>query len=82
MTQAELAEAIEIDRTYLNKIERGKRRYIPSVLEAMASKLGCAPGDLLSRRPDHSTEIETFYMSLSEEDRSRALAVLKTVFSR
>ena len=82
MTQVELASAIQIDRTKFNKIERGKRRYIPAVLEAMASTLGCAPGDLISRRPDHASEIETLYLSLSDEDRSRAIAVLKTVFGR
>jgi transcriptional regulator with XRE-family HTH domain len=82
LTQDELANAIRVDRTYLNKIERGKRRYIPSVLEAMAETLGCAPGDLISRRPDQTSEIEALYMSLSAEDRSRAIAVLKTVFGR
>ena len=82
LTQAELANAISVDRTYLNKIERGKRHYQAYVLEAMATHLECAPGDLLSRRPDHSSEIETIYHSLSEEDRTRAIAVLKTVFGR
>jgi len=82
MTQDELASAIQVDRTYLNKIERGKRRYLPSVLEALAETLGCAPGDLISRRPDHTSEIETLYMSLSDEDQARAIAVLKTVFGR
>ena len=66
LSQAALADAIEIDRTYLNKIERGKRRYVPTVLEAMAATLGCRPGDLISRHPDHASEIETLYMSLSE----------------
>jgi transcriptional regulator with XRE-family HTH domain len=82
ITQAELAEAIRVDRTYLNKIERGKRRYVPQVLEAMASKLECAPGDLLSRRPDHASEIETFCQSLNEDDRARAVAILKALFGR
>jgi transcriptional regulator with XRE-family HTH domain len=82
MTQDELAIAIQVDRTYLNKIERGKRRYIPSVLEAMAIALNCAPGDLISRSPDHSSEIESLYLSLSAEERCRAIAVLKTVFGR
>jgi transcriptional regulator with XRE-family HTH domain len=82
LTQDELANAIRVDRTYLNKIERGKRRYLPSVLEAMAETLDCAPGDLISRSPEHSSELETLYLSLNEEDRSRAIAVLKTVFGR
>ena len=82
LTQAELADAIRVDRTYLNKIERGKRRYVPQVLEAMASTLECAPGDLLSRRPDHASEIETLYQSLNEDDRARAIAILKAIFVR
>jgi len=81
LTQADLACAIGVDRTYLNKIERGKRDYVPHVLEAAAVQLGCAPGDLVSRHPARHTEIETFCMSLSDADRQRALAVLKTVFS-
>lgn len=82
LTQADLASAIGVDRTYLNKIERGKRDYVPHVLEAAAAQLGCAPGDLISRDPADSSEIETFWLSLSEPDRLRALAILKTVFSR
>jgi len=82
ITQAELAQAIRVDRTYLNKIERGKRRYVPEVLEAVASKLDCAPGDLLSRRPGHASEIEIFCESLNEADRARAVAVLKALFGR
>ena len=81
LTQAELAAAVDIDRTYLNKIERGKRGYMPHVLEAIAAELGCTPGDLISRRPEHSSEIQTLYMSLSEPEQRRAVAVLRTVFS-
>jgi ribosome-binding protein aMBF1 (putative translation factor) len=68
LTQAELAAAIDIDRTYLNKIERGKRGYMP--------------GDLISRHPQHGSEIETLCKSLSAAEQQRAVAVLKTVFSR
>jgi transcriptional regulator with XRE-family HTH domain len=82
LTQAELAAAIDIDRTYLNKIERGKRGYMPHVLEAIASELGCKPGDLISRHPQHGSEIETLCKSLSAAEQQRAVAVLKTVFSR
>ena len=82
ITQAQLADAIRVDRTYLNKIERGKRRYVPQVLEAVALKLECAPGDLISRRPDHASEIETLYQSLNEDDRARAVAILKVLFAR
>jgi transcriptional regulator with XRE-family HTH domain len=82
LTQAELADAIAVDRTYLNKIERGKRQYAPVLLEALAPVLACKPGDLISRRPGHSSELETVYMSLTEEDRLRALNLLRVAFGR
>jgi len=82
LTQAELADAIRVDRTHLNKIERGKRLYAPQVLAAMASTLDCAPGDLIRRRPDDLSEIEILYQSLNDADRARAIAVLKAIFGR
>jgi len=82
LTQAQLAEAVSIDRSQLNKIERGRRYHARPLLEAIAAALGCEPNDLLRRHPSHTSELETVYMSLSAEDRPRAIDLLKSVFGR
>jgi transcriptional regulator with XRE-family HTH domain len=81
LTQAQLAEAVCIDRSQLNKIERGRRPCSRPVLEAVAAKLECEPNDLIRRHPSHSSEFETVYKSLSPEDRPRAISLLKAVFA-
>ena len=81
LTQAQLAEAIGVDRSQLNKIERGRRYHAKPVLEAIAARLECEPNDLIRRHPSHTSELETLYMSLSPEDRPRAIDLLKSVFA-
>ena len=82
LTQAQLAEAVSIDRSQLNKIERGRRYHARPVVEAIAAKLDCEPNDLVRRHPSHTSELETLYMSLPAEDRPRAIDLLKSVFGR
>lgn len=82
LTQAQLADAIAVHRSQLSKIERGRRYHAKPVLEAIAAKLDCEPTDLIRRHPSHTSEFETFYLSLSAEDRSRALDLLKSTFAR
>jgi transcriptional regulator with XRE-family HTH domain len=82
LTQEQLANAAAMDRTYLNKIERGIRLCGSQGLAAIASALDCPPGDLIGRHPDHSSELETFCMTLSAEERARALTVLRVIFER
>ena len=81
LTQAQLAEAIGVDRSQLNKVERGRRYHARPVLEAIAAKLECETNDLLRRHPSHTSELETVYMSLSAEDRPKAIDLLKSVFA-
>lgn len=82
LTQAQLAEAVGIDRSLLNKIERGRRNHPRRVVEAIAARLECAPDDLIRRHPSHVSELETLYHSLSPEDQPRALGLLKLAFAR
>ena len=85
LTQSELAEAIAIHRCHLNKIERGHRYHARPVLEAIAAKLDCLPNDLIRRHPSHASdisEIEALYMSLSAEERRRAIDLLRLAFIR
>lgn len=49
MTQEQLAEAAEIDLTYLQRVERGTANPSLRVLVALATALGVAPGRLLHR---------------------------------
>ena len=77
LTQAQLAEAIAMNRTQLNKIECGRRYHAKPVLEAIAAHLNCEPNDLVRRHPSHGSELETFYKSLSPEERYRALDLLR-----
>jgi transcriptional regulator with XRE-family HTH domain len=81
-TQTELANLIGVDRTYLARLELGGRRYVQEVLEKLAKVLVCKPPDLVGRHPGISTELETLYLSLTEEERARALGVLRAMFPR
>ena len=81
LTQAQLADAIAIHRSQLNKIERGRRSHAKPVLEAIAATLACEANDLIRRHPSHTSEIETVYLSLSAEDRPRAIDLLRSVFA-
>jgi len=81
LTQAQLAEAIGIDRSQLNKVERGRRPHARPILQAIAATLECEPDDLIRRHPAHTSELETLYMSLSPEDRPRAIDLLKSAFA-
>ncbi len=82
LTQAQLAEAISLHRGQLNKIECGRRPHTRRVLDAIAARLDCTPDELVRRHPSHTSELETFYMSLSADERSRALDLLKKAFAR
>jgi len=82
LTQAQLADAIAVHRGHLNKIECGRRYHARPVVEAIAARLDCEPNDLIRRHPSHTSELETLFRSLSAEERSRALDLLKTDFAR
>lgn len=47
VSQEELADLCELDRTYVSGIERGLRNPTVVVLERLAGVLGIAPGSLL-----------------------------------
>lgn len=57
VSQEELADLCELDRTYVSGIERGLRNPTVVVLEQLANVLGVAPGLLLeedARKPPSS----------------------------
>lgn len=48
LTQAELATASQIDRSYLSQVEKGKRRISLEVAHRIATALGCTVEDLIN----------------------------------
>lgn len=55
LSQEIAAERIGIARSYLSKIETGKRRYDELFLESAAKVYRCTPADLIGRHPDDLT---------------------------
>jgi len=51
MTQDDVAERIEVDRTTLSRVERGESPYDQDILEKLALAFGCEAEDLLSIDP-------------------------------
>lgn len=78
LTQVQLAERIGIDKTYLSKIESGKRRYDQPFLEAAAEALRCAPADLIMRDPLDPEGLWSIYDTLSPVERRQVVEIAKT----
>ena len=79
LTQVQLAERIGIDKTYLSKIEGGKRRYDQPFLEAAAEVLRCAPADLIMRDPTDPDGIWSVWDALAPMQRSQVVEIAKTL---
>jgi transcriptional regulator with XRE-family HTH domain len=79
LTQVQLAERIGIDKTYLSKIESGKRRYDQPFLEAAAEVLGCAPADLIMRDPTDPEGIWSLWDNLAPVERKQLVEIGKTI---
>lgn len=82
LTQEQLAERIGVDRTYVSKIETGKKRYDQFFLEAVATELNCDVADLISRDPHLPLPLWRIIETIPEPEQERATraaeAVLKT----
>lgn len=77
LTQEQLAERIGVDRTYVSKIEKFRKRYDQPFLEAAASALNCEPADLIIRNPADEAAIWSIWDQISAPDRDQALRVLQ-----
>lgn len=77
LTQEQLAERIGIARSYLTKIETGKRRYDQPFLEAAAEVLNCAVADLLVRDPTDPEGIWTVWDTLEPRERRQVVAIAR-----
>lgn len=78
LTQEQLADRLDVDRTIISKVERGKLQYSQGFLEAAAEALMCEPADLIVRDPTTVEGIWTIWDTIPEHERERALTILKT----
>lgn len=86
LTQAELAEAIDISDTYMGAIERGERSLTLDTLVRLVNRLGVTVDYMLADSvSDNDTNImEQFRQIMDRQPLSRkqmAINVLRTIFS-
>ncbi len=79
LTQVELAEKIGMARSYLSRIESGKRRYDQNFLENAAEILQCLPSDLIGRSPNDPEDIWGIVERLTLTERRQAAAMLRAM---
>jgi transcriptional regulator with XRE-family HTH domain len=79
LTQDQLSERIGIDKSYLSKIENGKKRYDQPFLEAAAEVLRCEPADLIMRDPTASESIWSIWEQLQPTQRSQLVEIANTL---
>lgn len=79
LTQEQLAERIGITKSYLSKIESGKKRYDQPFLEAAAEVLQCEPADLIIRDPSDPDGIWSIWDQLQPAQRTQVVEIAKTL---
>jgi transcriptional regulator with XRE-family HTH domain len=78
LSQLQMAERIGIDKSYVSKIENGKKRYDQPFLEAAAEVLNCSPADLIVRDPSTSESIWSIWEQLAPQAREQVVEIAKT----
>lgn len=79
MTAEELSQALDTSKSVISKLMNGKQRYNQDWLEKIAYVLRCDVPSLFKDPANPS--IDDIYSALSNEDKVRALAILKTLIS-
>lgn len=79
LTQEQLADRLDIDRTTISKIESGKQEYSQGFLEAAAYALRCEPADLIMRDPTQPSAIWSIWDAIPDADKPKAVAILSTL---
>lgn len=78
-TQEQFAERVGVTKSYVSKIESGKRRYDQPFLEAAAVVLQCAPADLIIRDPSDPDGIWSVWGELSAPQRTQVVEMAKVI---
>ena len=78
-TLVQVAEHLHMTHGSLSKIERGKVPYSQKLLEALAELYMCEPADLIVRDPSDPDGIWSVWESASPGDRSKIVAIAKTI---
>ena len=86
LTQAALAEAVDISDTYMGAIERGERSLTLDTLVRLVSRLGVTIDYMLSDHvPDSDPNILAQFKQITDgqplEHKQLAIKILRTVFS-
>lgn len=79
MTQEQLAERIGVTKSYVSKVEAGKRRYDQPFLEAASEVLRCEPADLLVRDPMDPEGLWSIWDQLAPVQRRQVVEIAKTL---
>jgi transcriptional regulator with XRE-family HTH domain len=79
MSQEEVAERLEIDRSTISRIERGESPYDQDILERLALVYRCDPEDLIAINPLGEDSLRIAWSSLRKapaDVRARALGYI------
>lgn len=79
LTQQQMADRVGIDKSYLSKIENGKKRYDQPFLEAASEVLGCSPADLIQRDPAGSEAIWDLWDKMQPVQQAQLVEIAKTL---
>lgn len=79
LTQEQMAERVGIDKSYLSKIENGRKRYDQPFLEAASEVLNCTPADLIERDPSTSARIWEIYDRMNAAQREQLVEIARTL---
>lgn len=82
LTQAQLAERIEVAVSTISQLESGQQGYSQATLEALAEALNCEPADLIMRRPpsddDDDSQLWSIWEGLEQPQRHQIVEIAKT----
>ncbi|MDP3491779.1 MAG: helix-turn-helix transcriptional regulator [Hyphomonadaceae bacterium] len=79
LTQEQFAERVGVTKSYVSKIESGKRRYDQPFLEAAAQVLRCEVADLIMRDPTDPDGIWSVWDTLTAPERHQVVEIAKTI---
>ena len=78
LTQAQLAERIDVAVSTISQLETYKQGYSQATLEALAWALQCEPADLLVRDPSKEDALWSIYDDLDAPAKQQILEIAKT----